>query len=61
MRRQYEVEKDLHRRLMNSTRAQRMTLFAELYNELFQRVPDHPRLTRRDTEAHTAGAPWQPA
>ncbi len=49
-RRQYEVEKDLHGRLMNSTRAQRTTLFAELYDELFRRVPDHPRLTRRDTE-----------
>ncbi len=50
LRHQYEVEKDLHGRLMNSTRAQRTALFAQLYDELFQRVPDHPRLTRRDTE-----------
>lgn len=56
VRRQYEVEKDLHARLMNSTRAQRTTLFAQLYDELFQRVPDHPRLTRRDTEEYSRRA-----
>lgn len=55
-RRQYEVEKDLHGRLMNSTRAQRTTLFAELYDELFRRVPDHPRLTRRDTQEYSRRA-----
>ncbi len=55
-RRQYEVEKDLHGRLMNSTRAERTKLFAELYDELFRRVPDHPRLTRRDTEERSRRA-----
>lgn len=56
IRRQYEVEKDLHGRLMNSTRAERTRLFAELYDELFRRVPDHPRLTRRDTEEYSRRA-----
>lgn len=55
LRRQYEVEKDLHGRL-NSTRAERTKLFAELYDELFRRVPDHPRLTRRDTEEYSRRA-----
>lgn len=55
-RRQYEVERDLHGRLMNSTRAQRTTLFAERYDELFRRVPDSPRLTRRDTEEYSRRA-----
>jgi hypothetical protein len=40
LRRQYEVEKGLDRRLMNSTRARRTTLFAEIYDELFRCVRD---------------------
>jgi len=56
LRHQYEVERDLHGRLMNSTRAERTKLFSELYDELFCRVPDHPRLTRRDTEEHSRRA-----
>lgn len=35
--------------MRNSTRVGRTELFKTLYNELFERVPDHPRLTRRDT------------
>jgi SAM-dependent methyltransferase len=50
LRHQYEVEKDLHRRLMESTRENRPLLFGQLYGELFERVKDHPRLTRRETE-----------
>ena len=47
-RRHYEVERELAARLRNSTRAERPALFATLYDELFERIPDHPRLTRRD-------------
>ena len=50
LRHQYEVEKDLHRRLMESTRETRPQLFAQLYGELFDRVKDHPRMTRGETE-----------
>ncbi|MCB1076304.1 MAG: class I SAM-dependent methyltransferase, partial [Verrucomicrobiae bacterium] len=32
-----------------STREERTSLFKDLYGELFERVPDHPRLTRRET------------
>lgn len=58
IRHQYEVEKELARRLLHSTRAERPKLFATLYEELFRRVPDHPRLTRRDTpeQSHAAVA-----
>jgi SAM-dependent methyltransferase len=49
IRHHFEVEKELAQRLRNSTRTERTALFKTLYNELFSRVPDHPRLTRRDT------------
>lgn len=49
LRHHYEVERELARRLRQSTAAERTTLFATLYNELFERVQDHPRLTRRVT------------
>lgn len=49
LRHHYEVEKELAGRLRKSTREERVSLFATLYGELFERVPDHPRLTRRVT------------
>lgn len=49
LRHHYEVERELAGQLRKSTREERSTLFAKLYGELFERVPDHPRLTRRDT------------
>ncbi|MDB6072880.1 MAG: phenylalanyl-tRNA synthetase subunit alpha [Verrucomicrobiaceae bacterium] len=48
-RRQYAVEKDLAARLRSSKREERTELFKVLYGELFERIPDHIRLTRRDT------------
>lgn len=45
----YEVEKELAARLRASTREERPVLFQKLYQELFERVPDHPRLTRRES------------
>lgn len=55
-RRHFEVEKELAARLRASTRAERRTLVGELYGELFARVPDHPRLVRRETAAESAAA-----
>jgi SAM-dependent methyltransferase len=52
LRHQFEVEKDLAIRLRASSREQRTELFKTLYTELFQRVPDHPRLTRVDEAAY---------
>ena len=49
LRHHFEVEKELGDRLRASTREERTELFARLYGELFERVPDHPRLTRRET------------
>lgn len=53
LRRHFEVEKELADRLRRSTREQRTALFKSLYGELFARVPDHPRLTRRETPEST--------
>ena len=48
----YHIEKELADRLRNSTRDERKSLYTAVYNELFQRVPDHPQLTRkRDGDA----------
>jgi len=49
LRHHYEVERELAARLRESSREERTELFKNLYGELFERVPDHPRLTRRDT------------
>jgi len=49
LRHHFEVERELAARMRESSREQRTELFKSLYGELFERVPDHPRLTRRDT------------
>lgn len=55
-RHHYEVERELAARLRSSTREERTALFASLYDELFARVPDHPRLTRQGSkEARARG------
>ena len=41
----YEVEKELAARLRAAPREQRLHMLTGLYEELFRRVPDHPRLT----------------
>lgn len=47
LRRHYEIEKELAGRLRSAPREQRKGLYTVVYNELFQRVPDHPQLTQR--------------
>jgi SAM-dependent methyltransferase len=56
LRHHFEVERELGIRLRNSTRAERTTLLGQLYDELFARVPDHPRLTRRETPESSRAA-----
>ncbi|WCJ58983.1 class I SAM-dependent methyltransferase [Fontisphaera persica] len=56
LRRHYEVERELARRLRHSSRAERAALYQTLYTELFARVPDHPRLTRREDPERTRRA-----
>jgi len=50
LRNHFEVEKELAGRLRQSTREERSQLYGTLYEELFSRVPDHPRWTRLDSE-----------
>jgi SAM-dependent methyltransferase len=54
IRHHYEVEKELAARLRASTREERTELFKTLYTQLFDRVQDHPRLTRRESAEESA-------
>ena len=47
LRNHYEVEKELAKRLKASNREGRKALYEVMYDELFEKVPDHPRLTIR--------------
>lgn len=49
----YEVEKAIAARLMSASREERKKIYAGMYDELFAKVPDHSRLTRRKDEAET--------
>ncbi len=43
----YEVERAIAKRLMTADRESRKQIYSTMYDELFEQVPDHPRLTRR--------------
>lgn len=45
LRAHYEVERELAQMLLDSNADERRRLYAEVYDELFRRVPDHPMLT----------------
>ena len=47
LREHYEIERALAARLRRATAQERCTLYAEVYDELFRRVPHHPQLQRR--------------
>ena len=47
LRDHYEIEKELADRLRHATKEQRRSLYSEVYDELFRRVPHHPQLVRR--------------
>jgi SAM-dependent methyltransferase len=47
LRHHYEVERALAARLRTASRSERYRMLTGLYAELFQQVPDHPRLTRK--------------
>lgn len=47
------VERAIASRLKVANRAERAQIYAGMYDELFARVPDHPRLTRRASEEQT--------
>ncbi|MDN3671163.1 class I SAM-dependent methyltransferase [Echinicola jeungdonensis] len=52
----YLVEKSISDRLRKSNREQRQEILGSMYDELFSKVPDHSRLTRRNSEQLTAQA-----
>ncbi len=56
LRQHYEVERELSDRLRNATREERRTLYRSVYNELYQRVPHHPQLTRKASAELTRDA-----
>jgi SAM-dependent methyltransferase len=56
LRQHYEVEKELADRLRRGTREQRRSLYRSVYDELYQRVPDHPQLTRKSSPELTRAA-----
>lgn len=41
----YEIEKELATKLRTASKEDRRLLYSSVYNEMFQRVPDHPMLT----------------
>lgn len=42
----YELERELSDRLRSASRRERPLVYAEVYSELFDRLPDHPQKTR---------------
>lgn len=53
VRNHYEVERAIAARLLAAPREERSALYRTMYDELFARVPDHPRLLRREDAART--------
>ncbi|MDZ7719667.1 MAG: class I SAM-dependent methyltransferase [Balneolaceae bacterium] len=53
---QYLVEKSIAERLKKADRQERKRIFETMYDELFEQVPDHPRLTRRNSDQLTLKA-----
>lgn len=47
IRHHYEIERVLADRLRRASREERSTLYGEVYDELFRKVPDHPQLERK--------------
>ncbi len=52
----YFVEKSIAENLKKSSRTERRHIQATMYDELFSKVPDHPRLTRRQSVELTSNA-----
>jgi SAM-dependent methyltransferase len=47
----YRVERELSDRLRHASPLERRQLYAEVYDELFRRLPDHPQLQRKASAA----------
>ena len=49
----YLIEKALATKLKAADRESRKKIYSSMYNELFSKVPDHPRLTKRSDETES--------
>lgn len=56
LRQHYEVEKEIGDRLRQAPAEERLGLYPILYDELYRRVPLHPRLTRKADPLLAKGA-----
>jgi SAM-dependent methyltransferase len=56
LRNHYEVERALATKLKEASREERKIIYSTMYDELFQKVPDHPRLTAREDRTLTSAA-----
>src|SRR6478672_7533005 len=52
LRQHYEIEKELGARLRNAGKQERTRLYQTVYDELFQRVWDHPQVTAPNRASH---------
>lgn len=52
----YQIERELANRLRHASKQERRYLYSTLYDELYQRVPLHPQLTRKKSPVETAQA-----
>jgi SAM-dependent methyltransferase len=60
LRRHFDIERELADRLRHATKSERVTLYRDVYNELFQRVPDHPQnVWKADAQEQEARAQRQ--
>lgn len=53
LREHFEIERELANRLRNASRQERRHLYSSLYDEMYQRVPLHPQLTRKSSPQET--------
>lgn len=51
IQRHYLIEKELAQRLRHSRAEERVTLYSEVYDELYRRVPDHPMLVAKEEQS----------
>lgn len=54
LRQHYDVERELADRLRRATKEERRTLYSEVYDELFKRVPLHPQHTNKSSPERLA-------
>ncbi|NJO88113.1 MAG: hypothetical protein HC831_03465 [Chloroflexia bacterium] len=56
LRLHYEVEKSIADKLKKADREQRKVIYRTMYDELFEKIPDHSRLKRRTSPAKSRKA-----